>query len=78
MEGNTAPSHPSGAEVGRGGKKLLRKTNSEALLFRDFSLKVADVAGGNRDTVWAAGLLTELTWCLNVCQEQETSDIISN
>lgn len=59
MEGNMAPPHPSrpGADVGRGEKK----NNSEALLFRDFSLKVADVAGGNRDTVWAAGLLTELT-----------------
>lgn len=51
-----------------------KKPNSEALLFRDFSLKVADVAGGNRDTVWAAGLLTELTRSLNGCQEQEPSD----
>lgn len=63
-------------------KELLRKRNSGALRFGDFSQTVADVAMDerdavavdDRDTVWAAGLLAEPTCCLNVCQEQEISE----
>lgn len=51
---------------------MLRKINSEVLLF--WLKNVANVAGDGRNTLWAAGLLSEPTLGPNVRQEQETSD----
>lgn len=47
---------------------------TQRLYYSDCQKKVANVTGDGRNTLWAAGLLSEPTWCMNVYQEQETSD----
>lgn len=66
MEESTASTQPSQPDTD------VEKINSEVLLF--WLKNVANVGGDGRNTLGAAGLLSEPTWGPNVRQEQETSD----